>query len=154
MHQFRSTYRKGIKRVTLFYLVLFSLHFFSIHGFTDALVLCIEDDGKVNIESEAGSFLSIPSEDTIHADASHHHETPTIGSPRDSHNDVPLSFICSKKQQITRFDQDRTLRALNGILNTKVEELSRSRVFQFISFVPPAIESVIVTSLKTVVLLN
>ncbi|TYP93558.1 hypothetical protein LX73_1264 [Fodinibius salinus] len=151
MHQIQSTYKKSLKGITFALLFLFGLHFFSIHGFVDSLVYCFEEDGQVNIESEVGSIFTVPSEDIIHAEDQHDHEEPTFDAAEDSHHDVSLSLICSKEQQTTRFDQERTLNFLEGILYSKVENLPQSRVFQLASYTPPLIEDTITASLKTVV---
>ncbi|MEL7832859.1 hypothetical protein [Fodinibius sp. Rm-B-1B1-1] len=151
MHQIQSTYKKSLKSITLALLFLFGLHFLSIHGFVDSLVYCFEEDGQINIESEVGSIFSFPSEDVVHAEDQHVHEEPTFDNVEDSHHDVSLSLICSKEQQTTRFDQERTLKFLDGILNSKVENLPQSRVFQLVSYSPPLIEDTITASLKTVV---
>lgn len=153
MRSFQSTYKKGTQRVTVLLLLLFGLHFLSIHGFADALVLCFEDNGEVNIESEAGNIFSIPSEEAVHADA-HQHQNPTFDATGDHHSDVALSIICSKEQQVTRFDQSKILGFLHGIATTSIEVLPRSRVFQLASFIPPLIENLLTTNLQTVVLLN
>lgn len=154
MQHLRATYRRSIRGLSLLLLVLFGLHFLSIHGLVDNLVYCFEEDGQINIESELGSFLSIPSEDVLHAEASHDHEAPTLDAIQSGHHDVSLSLICSKEQQITRFDQDRTLKLMDGILATNIEQLTPSRVFQFTAFLPPLMEDVITSSLQTVILLN
>lgn len=151
MEQIRSTYKKSLKGVTLALLFLFGLHFLSIHGFVDNLVYCFEENGQTNIESEAGSILSIPSEDVVHAEDLHNHESPTLKANTASHNDIPLSLNCTKEQQTTRFDQERTLKFLDGILNFKIENLPQSRVFQLVSYSPPLIEDTITALLKTVV---
>jgi hypothetical protein len=151
MQQIQSTYKKSIKGITLALLFLLGLHFLSIHGFVDSLVYCFEENGKINIESQVGSIFSIPSEDVVHAEDHHDHETPTVNTASDSHHDVALSQICSKEQRVTRFDQDRTLSLLDGILYSKVEQLPRSRVFQLVSYVPPLIEDAITASLTTVI---
>ncbi|SMO50686.1 hypothetical protein [Fodinibius sediminis] len=151
MRHLRSTYRQGIQRLTVLLLLLFGLHFLSVHGFASALVLCFEDNGQINIESEAGALFSIPSEDTLHANTEHDHAEPTFDSASGGHHDVNLSVICSKEQQTTRFDQENMLQFLDGILNSRVEDLPPSRVFQFVSYTPPLIEDTITASLKTVV---
>ena len=151
MHQIQSTYKKSLKGITLALLFLFGLHFLSIHGFVDSLVYCFEEDGQINIESEAGSIFSIPSEDVIHAEDLHNHQSPTLKTDFDSHHDMQLSLICSEEQQVTRFDQERTLKFLDGILYSTVENLPQSRVFQLVSYAPPLIEDTITASLKTVV---
>lgn len=154
MQRIRNTYKKGIRGVAVALVMLLGMHVFSIHSFAEALVYCFEEDGQVNIESEAGSLFSIPSEDHLHAQTTHQHNTPTFDAADENHNDIALSLICSKEQKITRFDQERTLKFLDGILNTAIEELPRSRALQLVAFIPPSIENVITTSLKTVVLLN
>jgi hypothetical protein len=151
MEQIRSTYKKSLQGITLALLFLFGLHFLSIHGFVDSLVYCFEENGQINIESEAGSIFSIPSEDVVHAKDAHQHTTPTLKADLDNHHDLPLSLNCAKEQQTTRFDQERTLKLLDGILNSKVENLPQSRVFQLVSYTPPLIEDTITASLKTVV---
>lgn len=153
MQAFRTTYKKGTKRATVLLLLLFGLHFLSIHGFADALVLCFEDNGEVNIESEAGNIFSIPSEEAVHAEG-HQHKTPTVDASGDHHSDVALSVICSKEQQVTRFDQSKILGFLDSIATTSIEVLPHSRVFQLASFIPPLIENLLTTNLQTVVLLN
>ncbi len=131
------------------------MHFLSIHGFAEALVYCFEEDGQVNIESEPGSLFNIPcEEDVLHEVPSHNHEEPTFDTTADCHNDVSLSLICSKEQQVTRFDQERTLKFLDGIFRTTTERLSPSRLFQRTSFIPPLIEDLVTTNLQTIVLLN
>ncbi|HLR33052.1 MAG TPA: hypothetical protein VK074_11215 [Fodinibius sp.] len=151
MQQIQSTYKKSLKGITLALLFLFGLHFLSIHGLVDSLVYCFEENGQINIESEVGSIFSIPSEDVLHAEDHHDHETPTFDTAGDSHHDVALSQICSKEQRITRFDQERTLKVLDGILYSKVEHLPQSRVFHLVSYAPPLIEDAITASLSTVV---
>ncbi|WP_441000447.1 hypothetical protein [Fodinibius sp. SL11] len=151
MEQIRSTYKKSLKGITLALLFLFGIHFLSIHGFVDSLVYCFEENGQINIESEVSSIFTIPAEDVVHAEDQHVHEEPTFNAVEDSHHDVSLSLICSKEQQTTRFDQERTLKFLDGILNSKVENLPQSRVFQLVSYAPPLIEDTITASLKTVV---
>ena len=151
MEQIQSSYKKSLKGITLALLFLFGLHFLSIHGFVDSLVYCFEENGQINIESKAGSIFSIPSEDVVHAEDQHDHDELTFDAVDDSHHDVSLSLICSKEQQTTRFDQERTLKFLNGILYSTVENLPQSRVFQLVSYTPPLIEDTITTSLKTVV---
>lgn len=151
MQQIRSTYKKSLKGITLALLFLFVLHFLSIHGFVDSLVYCFEADGQINIESEAGSIFTIPSEDVVHAQDQHDHETPTFNTAGNSHHDVSLSLICSKEQQTTRSDQERILSFLGGILYSKFEDLPPSRVFQLVSYTSPLIEDSITASLKTVV---
>ncbi len=151
MHQIQSTYKKSLKGITLALLFLFGLHFLAIHGFVDSLVYCFEENGQINIESKAGSIFTIPSEDAVHAEDQHDHDEPTLDAVDDSHHDVSLSLICSKEQQTTRFDQERTLKFLNGILYSTVENLPQSRVFQLVSYTPPLIEDTITASLKTVV---
>ncbi|MDZ7691789.1 MAG: hypothetical protein U5K69_11800 [Balneolaceae bacterium] len=151
MQQIQATYKKSLKGITLALLFLFGFHFLSIHGFVDSLVYCFEENGQINIESEAGSIFTIPSEDVIHAEHQHDHEIPTFDSVEDRHHDVSLSLICSKEQQTTRFDQERTLTLLDGILYSKVENLPQSWVFQLVSYSPPLIEDTITASLKTVV---
>lgn len=142
------------KSITTAILALFILHFFSIHGVANAFVLCFEENGDVNVESVVGSVLTIPAESAIHA-ADHEDDTEsTVSISHSHHNDVAFSTVCSKEQRTTRFDQDRTLQYLDGILNTAVEELPRSRVFQLASFIPPLIEDFVMTNLQTVVLLN
>lgn len=151
MQQIRSTYKESLRGITLVLLFLFSLHFLSIHGFADALVICFEENGEVNIESEAGKIFSIPAEDVLHTEEGHDHDQPTFDPAQDRHHDVDLSLLCSKEQQTTRFDQDRTLKFLNDILYSKVENLPQSRVFHLVSYAPPLIENTITASLKTVV---
>lgn len=151
MQVLRSKYQKSTKRITGLLLLLFSLHFLSIHGFADALVICFEENGEVNIESEAGKIFSIPSEDVLHTGEAHDHDQPTLDPAQDRHHDVDLSLLCSKEQQTTRFDQDRTLKFLDGILYSTVENLPQSRIFQLVSYAPPLIEDTITASLKTVV---
>lgn len=154
MQHINKVYEKSLKGLTYTLLFLFGLHFLSVHGFVDDLVYCFEENGQINIESEAGSIFTIPSEKVVHAEDQHNHERPAIDSVKDSHHDMSLSLVCSKEQQTTRFDQERTLKFLDGILYSKVENLPQSRVFQLISFIPPLIENVIITSLQTVVLIN
>ncbi|PAU95818.1 hypothetical protein CK503_01805 [Aliifodinibius salipaludis] len=151
MEQIRSTYKKSLKGITLALLFLFGLHFLSIHGFVDSLVYCFEEDGQINIESEAGSIFSIPSEDVIHTKDAHQHTTPTLKADLDNHHDVPLSLNCAKEEQTTRFDQERMLKLLDGMLYSMVETLPQSRAFQLISYPPLLIEDTITASLKTVV---
>lgn len=154
---FNPRHKKGSilsKSVSYLLIVLIGLHALSIHGFVSSLVYCFEENGQINLESEAGAFFTIPSEDVIHAEELHDQQEPAFDSIQDNHHDVSLSLICSKEQQITRFDQERTLKFLDGILTTKIEELPRSRVFKLVSFIPLLIEDVITTSLQTVVLLN
>jgi hypothetical protein len=126
----------------------------SIHGVASALVLCYEANGDINIESVAGSVLAIPAESEVHAGDHKDHSESTLSIYHTHHNDVAFSELCSEEQRTTRFDQDRTLAHLDGILNTAIEELPRSRVFQLASFIPPLIEDPITSSLQTVVLLN
>ncbi|MCW9706687.1 hypothetical protein [Fodinibius salsisoli] len=153
MQAFRTTHKKCTEQITVLLLLLFGLHVLSIHGFADALVLCFEDNGEVNIESEAGSLFSIPSEEVVHAEA-HQHKNPTFDASGDHHSDVALSVICSKEQQVTRFDQSKIFAFLEDIATTSIEILPRSRVFQLASFIPPLIEDLLITNLQTVVLLN
>ena len=154
MKKLRTTYKESIRGISFALVFLFGLHVLSIHSFAEALVYCFEESGQVNVESEIGSLFSIPSEDVLHEEQSHDHEKPTFGAIADSHSDVSLSLICSKEQQVTSSSQERTLKFLDGILNTTIEELPRSRVFQLASFIPPIIEDLITTNLQTVVLLN
>ena len=154
MQNLRNTYQKSLRGISIALVVLFGMHILSIHSFAEALVYCFEESGQVNVESEIGSLFSIPSEDVLHEKQSHDHEESTFHATADSHNDVSLSLICSKEQKVTRFDQERTLKFLDGILSTAIEELPRSRVFQLTSFIPPLIEDLITTNLHTVVLLN
>ena len=154
MQSLKNTYQKSLRGISIALLILFGMHFLSIHGFAEALVYCFEENGQVNIESEVGSLFSVPSEDVLHEEESHNHEEPTFGATAASHSDVPFSVICSKEQQVKRFDQERTLKFLDGVLNTTIEELSRSRVFQLAAFIPPLIEDLATANLRTVVLLN
>lgn len=154
MQKHRFTYQKSIRGIAIALVLLLATHVLSIHGFAEALVYCFEEDGQVNLESEIGSLFSIPDEDHLHAETFHQHDVPTFDAADTNHNDVALSLICSKEQQITRFDQERTLKFLDAILNTHIEKLPRSRVFQLVSFIPPLIEDLITTSLRTIVLLN
>lgn len=154
MQRIRNTYKKSIRGIAVALVMLMGMHVFSIHSFAEALVYCFEEDGQVNIESEAGSLLSIPGEEHLHAETTHQHDTPTFDAADENHNDIALSLICSKEQRITRFDQERTQKFLDSVLTTAIEALPRSRVFQLVAFIPPSIENVITTSLKTVVLLN
>ena len=154
MQNLRNTYQKSIRGISIALILLFGMHFLSIHGFAEALVYCFEEDGQVNIESELGSLFSIPSEDVLHEELSHTHKKPTFDATADSHSDVPLALICSKEEQVKRFDQERTLKSLDGIFNTATEKLSPSRFFQRTSFIPPLIENLITANLQTIVLLN
>lgn len=154
MQHLRNTYQKSLRGISLALILLFGVHFLSIHGFAEALVYCFEEDGQVNIESELGSLFSIPSEDVLHEEQHHSHSEPTFSDAADSHSDVPLSVICSKEQQTTRFSQERTIKFLDGILNTFTKELPQSRLLQLESFIPPVIEDLLTTNLQTVVLLN
>lgn len=154
MQKLRTKYKSGIRILGFAMLFLFGLHFLSIHGLVQNLVYCIEEDGQVNIESESGSFLLIPSEDLLHTETPHSHEGAAYDATQDHHQDIALSSFCPKEQQITRFDQDRLFRSIDGILSTSIGDLPRSSVFQIISFTPPLMEDVITTSLQTVVLLN
>ncbi|MTI88994.1 MAG: hypothetical protein FH748_13635 [Balneolaceae bacterium] len=154
MQKISDTLTKANKGVVTAILALFILHFMSIHVVANALVICFEENGDVNVESVAGSFLTIPSEDQVHNEASHDHSKSTVEVSHSHHSDVAFSNLCSKEQRTTRYDQQRTLAYLDGILNTAIEELPRSRVFQLASFIPPLIEDFITTNLQTVVLLN
>lgn len=134
--------------------VLLALHALSIHGLAETLVYCYEEDGQVVLESEFASFLTIPSEQQLHGEAPNHHKEPNVTRGYESHHDIAVTSICQKEQRITRFDQDKFFKLLDGILNASIQELPRSRSFQVISFIPPTIENVITTSIQTVVLLN
>jgi hypothetical protein len=129
------------------------MHFMSIHGVANALVLCFEENGDVNVESVAGSILTIPAESAIHVADHKDDSESTVSISHSHHNDVAFSTVCSKEQRTTRYDQQRTLAHLDGILDTAVEELPRSRVFQVASFIPPLIQDPITTSLQTIILL-
>lgn len=154
MQKINDKLDKANKSIVTAVLALFILHFMSIHGVANALVVCFEENGNVNVESVAGSFLTIPSEDRIHNEASHDHGKSTSEISHRHHSDVAFSNLCSKEQRTTRFDQQRTLKFLDGILNRSVEDLPRSRAFQFVSFIPPLIEDLITSHLQTIVLLN
>lgn len=154
MRCIKTTYRTSIRTIATVLVMLFGMHVFSIHSYTEALIYCFEEDGNVNIESEAGPLLSIPEEGHLHVEKAHQHDTPTFDAAENNHHDVALSLVCSKEQKITRFDQNRTLKFLDSILQNAVDDLPQSRAFQFISFIPPKIENIITASLQTVVLLN
>ncbi|NGP87972.1 hypothetical protein [Fodinibius halophilus] len=151
MDHFRTKYQHLVTSLSVTLLILLSFHAISIHGVVDNLVYCFEENGEVNIESEVGSLFSIPSEDVMHEKQSHDHQTPTLEEAEKAHNDLALSLACSKEQQITQFNQERTLKFLNGILYSKVENLPQSQVFQLVSYTSPLIEDSITASLKTVV---
>lgn len=154
MQYLRNSFKRTSKGIITAVLALFILHFLSIHGVASALVLCFEENGEVNVESVVGSVLTIPAESEMHA-ADHKDDSKSMVSISHSHhNDVAFTEVYSKEQRTTRFDQQRTLAYLDGILNTAIEELPRSRVFQLASFIPPLIEDFIMTNLQTVVLLN
>jgi len=154
MHHLRNLFTKTSKSVTTVILAVFIMHFMSIHGVANALVLCFEENGDVNVESVVGSVLTIPAESAVHAADHKDDSKSTVSISHSHHNDVAFSTVCSKEQRTTRFDQDRTLAYLDDILNIAVEELPRLRVFQMASFISPLIEDPITTSLQTVVLLN
>src|SRR5699024_8076217 len=107
MQTFQSTYQQGTRRLTALFLLLFSLHFVTIHGIAHALVLCFEANGDINIESVTGSFLTIPAEDALHAEANHNHSEPTYDTGQSHHTDISFASVCSKEQQTTRFDQQK-----------------------------------------------
>ena len=136
MQKSRDKFTKANRSIVTMVLSLFILHFMSIHGVANALVVCFEENGDVNVESVAGSFLTIPSEDQVHDEASHDHSKSTVEVSHGHHSDVAFSNLCSKEQRTTRFDQQRTLQFLDGILSSYVEDLPRSRAFQFVSFIP------------------
>ena len=154
MQTFQSTYQQGTRRLTALFLLLFSLHFVTIHGIAHALVLCFEANGDINIESVTGSFLTIPAEDALHAEANHNHSEPTYDTGQSPHTDISFASVCSKEQQTTRFDQQKALKYLGNVISTTIEELPRSRIFQLASFIPPLIEDMLTSNLQTVVLLN
>lgn len=154
MQKLSDKFSKANKGIVTTVLALFILHFMSIHGVANALVLCFEENGDVNVESAVGSVLTIPAENAVHADDHKDHSESTVSFSHSHHNDIAFSTVCSKEQRTTRYDQQRTLAYLDGILNTAIEELPRSRVFQLTSFIPPLIEDFITTNLQTVVLLN
>lgn len=154
MQKLSDKFTKANKGIVTTVLALFMLHFMSIHGVANALVVCFEENGDVNVESVAGSFLTIPSEDQVHDEASHDHSKSTVEVSHSHHSDVAFSNLCSKEQRTTQFDQQRTLLFLDGLLKNSAEDLLPSRAFQFVSFIPPLIEDLITTNLQTVVLLN
>lgn len=154
MQRIRNSFRPINKSIVTAVLTLFILHFMSIHGLASALVLCFEENGDVNVESVIGSILTIPAECELHADDYKDYSGSTVSISHSHHKDMALVSFCTEERQITRYDQQRTPAHLDGILNTSVEELPRSRVFQLASFIPPLIEDPIITSLQTVVLLN
>ena len=154
MQRFRNSFRNTNKGIVTAIFALFVLHFVSIHGVANALVLCFEENGDINVESVAGSILTIPAESTVHAKDYKAHSESTVNFTYSQHSDIAFSTVCSKEQRTTRYDQQRTLSYLDGILNTRIEELPRSHVFQLASFIPPLIEDFITTNLQTVVLLN
>lgn len=154
MQKLSDKFTKANKGIVTAVLALFVLHFLSIHGVANALVLCFEENGDVNVESVVGAVLTIPAESEMHAADHKDDSESTVSISHSHHSDVAFTEVCSKEQRTTRFDQQRTLAYLNGILNTSIEELPRSRVFQLASFIPPLIEDFITTNLQTVVLLN
>lgn len=154
MQKLSDKFTKANKGIVTAILALFILHFISIHGVANALVLCFEENGNVNVESVAGSVLTIPAETAVHANDHAGHSEVTVGFSHSHHNDMAFSTVCSKEQRTTRYNQQWTLTFLDGILNTAIEELPRSPVFKLASFIPPLIEDFITTNLQTVVLLN
>lgn len=154
MQKISDKFTKANRSIVMAVLALFILHFMSIHGVANALVLCFEENGDVNVESVVGSVLTIPAESAVHANDHEDHSESTVSFSHSHHNDIAFSTVCSKEQRTTRYDQQRSLAHLDGILNTAIEELPRSRVFQLASFIPPLIEDFITTNLQTVVLLN
>jgi hypothetical protein len=87
----------------------------------------------------------------MHAEPHHDTNASTYHTGQSHHSDIAFSAACSKEQRTTRFDQDRTLKVLDGILYSKVEDLPQSRVFHLVSYAPPLIEDAITASLTTVV---
>lgn len=152
MKQLRKAFKKN--KGTTVLLVLFVLHFLGIHGIAENLIYCFESDGQINIESIAGSIFTIPSEDVIHAEDTYNPDKSTYIASGNDHYDVSFSVICSKEQRTMRFDQQRILKIIDGILDTRIEQLAPSRVFQSVTFLPPLIEDIITSSLQTVILLN
>lgn len=152
MQQIQSTYKKSLKGITLALLFLFGLHFFSIHGFVDSLVYCFEENGDVNIESKTDLGIFFNSEAEVHENDGHDHQQESVfHQDNEHHRDVPISLVCAKEDKLNRFDQERTLKFLDGILYSKVEHLPQSRVFHLVSYAPPLIEDAITASLSTVV---
>ncbi|MCW9706271.1 hypothetical protein [Fodinibius salsisoli] len=87
----------------------------------------------------------------MHTGTHHDSSSSTYHTGQSHHSDIAFSATCSKEQRTTRFDQERTLKVLDGILYSKVEDLPQSRVFHLVSYDPPLIEDAITASLTTVV---
>lgn len=132
-------------------LTLFIMHFLSVHGVANALTVCFEGDGNVNIESVVGEIITIPSERALHDQAPKNAANTSFNTVKTGHSDIAFSDYCSKEQRTTRFSQQRMLNVMSNIVNLKIVDLPRSLVFTIVSYIPPTIEDPIKTSLSSVV---
>jgi len=87
----------------------------------------------------------------MHTGTHNDSSSSTYHGGQNHHSDLAFSAACSKEQRTTRFNQERTLNFLDGILYSKVEHLPQSRAFHLVSYAPPLIEDAITASLATVV---
>lgn len=135
-------------------LVLFAMHVFSLHTFSQALVLCYSEAGQIKMESVSQSFINFPSEIDAHQDASFSNTSMDLDTTHGHHADIPFSLLCSKDQQGSRLNQELFLKYLDGVVNTSLGELPASRQFLSNTAITPLIEDLTTTALQTVVLLN
>lgn len=135
---------------------MFVFHAFFIHGLTESLVYCFEEDGQVVLESQVQSIFAIPAEHELHNEAKtlHHSDQAASYATQPSHHDVSVSAICWKVNNVLHFNQVKTQQILDEILNTVIDELSQDRIFHFDSYFLPLIEDLVTSNLQTVVLLN
>jgi hypothetical protein len=143
-----------MKPIAYLLLIVLNLHALSIHSFAETLVYCFEENGDVNVESSVDLGIGMSSENDVHEKESHDHKESVFHQEEDSHNDVPVSLLCSKDDRVNRFDQKKAISGLaNGVFQ-KSEITPASRFRQIHTFIPPDIEDQETANLQTVVLLN
>lgn len=135
----------------LFVLLTFSALSVSVTGRN--LELCFENSGNVRIESIAGTWNVIPAE-TVYHPASQPGTRNAVDTASQKHHDIPLSFIYTNEEWDTTYDWEHTLNYIDNALARSVIAFPRSSVFQINTFIPAIIEDPVISSLKTVVLLN
>jgi hypothetical protein len=143
-----------VKHLSSFLLLLMMLHAAAMHGFAQSVILCTEDDGNVQLESEIGPLLNLPAESAHHPNLEHHHAEQTLEHGNRAHNDVSLATLCKEERPQNRKDPDQQLNGFWNRLVNSGEILTSSRFLQRTAFLPPVIEQLTTRSLQTVVLLN
>ncbi len=145
--------QSNLNFATLVVLLSIIWHAFSIHGFAEALVYCVEDDGQINIESKAEFSAGFETEMDLHFDDTNLEHKPGINRPFETHQDYLVSESCVKDNRVNRFEQVVSIQLLkNGVFNLK-SQLPDVAFAQSISFIPPIKEQSSIQVLQSIILI-